>query len=438
MPTATVHRTVLVLPGASLVGIEILRSLAPLPGFRVHGAGTDTVAGSELGYARYDFLPRVDHETLIPELLSLIERDGVDFIYPANDIFISTLAGVQLGRACIVTHPVETVRVAASKIATHELFDAEGLVPPRITAESVKANFPLFSKPDVGHSSIGVTSVPDAKELHSLAIRTADFWKTRLVTERLEGEEVTVDCFSTREQGLLYFAPRRRDVTESGVSIVTSDYQDLGELEALANSIGAKLTFNGPWFFQAKKDRRGLFRLMEIGARVAGASGIRRAQGVNLAQLAILVTEGAPLEIYQSRFRLRLRTVQGDQEVSCDEPFVALHVDLDDTLILEGEANRHVIELAHHVKSRGGSVNVITRHRADPHATLKRFGIDRFFDRVIHITEGESKADHIARDGNSVFIDDSFSERQSCRERPDVLAVDASSAPLLKGLFNGD
>ena len=430
--------TVLVLPGTSLVSIEILRSLAPLPGFRIHGAGTDVVAGSQLGFARYDFLPRVDDERLLPELLSLIERDRIDFVYPANDIFISALAGAQLGRARVVSHPVETVRVASSKIATHSLFKEGGQVPPRITAASPHVDFPLFSKPDVGHSSIGGMSLANSDDLASLTARTDCFWANHLVTERLEGEEVTVDCFSTREDGLLFFAPRRRDATENGVSVITSDYQDRGELEDLAKSIGTKLEFNGPWFFQAKKDRWGSFRLMEIGARLAGASGIRRAQGVNLAQLAILVAEAKPVQIYQTRFKFTLRTLRGVQVVSSDERFVALHVDLDDTLILDGQVNQQVVELAQHVKSHGGSVDVITRHRAEPSTTLKRFGIDRFFDRVIHVTDGRSKAGHIDDKGNSILIDDSFSERQSCGERPDVLAVDASSAPLLKGLFHDE
>jgi len=429
-------KRVLIVPGTSLVGIEILQSLQSLPGFTVHGAGIDVQAGIAAGFSQYDYLPRVDDEDFASEIQALVERDSIDYVYPANDLAISAFSELGFNAASLISHPAETVRIAGSKIATHSMFAAEQIVPARVTG-SEGAHFPLFSKPDVSHSSIGAEVVPDQAALDALIAGFSDFWQTHLVTELLTTDEVTVDCFSTAGQGLVYVAARTRDVADNGVSVVTTDYRD-DALVRMARLIDNRLSFTGPWFFQAKRNDAGDFRLMEIGARLAGASGIRRAQGVNLAQLAILAADGLPVAVYETSFSFVSRRVDGVPQVESDEPFEALYVDLDDTLILNGAVNVPVEALARHVKSLGLYVAIITRHAKDPYATLRYFQLDGLFDDVFHLMNGEPKSSFIRDGRNSVLLDDSFSERISCSARTNILAVDASSAHQVKRLFDGD
>lgn len=429
-------RRVLVFPGTTLVGLEILRSLESLPGFTVHGAGIDVLAGREAGYAKYDYLPFVDQGDFASELRALVARDAIDYVYPANDLAIAALAELGALGATLVSHAAQTVRIAGSKIATHSAFADDGVTPERFVDVPADASFPVFSKPDIGHSSIGAKVLPDRRALVELVEAEDDFWLTHLVTEVLVTDEVTVDCFSTATQGLLYAAPRTRDIAEGGVSVVTTDYHD-DELTRLATLVDDKLSFNGPWFLQAKRGNDGRFRLMEIGARLAGASGMRRAQGVNLAHLAILAAEGLPLSVYTAEFDFVSRRTGNNPEVESGEAFNALYIDLDDTLILNGRINEPVAQLARHVKSLGIYVAIITRHRLDPVATLEYFGLSGLFDDVFHATNGEPKASYVKDDGYSVLVDDSFSERIASRSKRHILAVDASGANLLRRLFDG-
>ena len=420
------------------MGIEILRSLEALPGFEVHGAGTDVSAGWDAGFRGYSGLPGFDDPNFATELRKLVNHESLDFVYPSNDLAIGRLAGVQLGQARVVSHPPETVRIAGSKIATHRLLGNDRLVPARFAKQPPDSLYPLFSKPDIGHSSIGASVVDDAAMLRSLTESSEDYWGSYLLTEKLVSDEVTVDCFSTRAQGLLYVAPRTRDVTINGVSVVTTDFDDLhGELDRIARTVNARVELNGPWFFQAKRSKNGDFRVMEIGARLAGASRVRRAQGVNLAQLAVLAATDVDVQIYRTRFRLVSISNCGIQSLTCDENFASLYVDLDDTLILNGSVNTQILELVKHVRASGGRTAVITRHRGDPHATLRGFGLEQFFDEVHHILGGAPKPSFIDQRLNSVLIDDSFSERLACINKQNILAVDASCASLLKGLFLG-
>ncbi|MCU1580500.1 MAG: ATP-grasp fold domain protein DUF201-type [Rhodoglobus sp.] len=427
------YKKVLVFPGTTLVGIEVLASLSPLPGFIVQGAGVDAAAGHRAGYAKYDHLPHVDDADFPGALAELVGRDSIDYVYPANDLAILALSQINLDGATVVSHPPETILIAASKIATHETFEPLGITPERVLAQPGNAAFPLFAKPDVSHSAIGAVAVQDPSSLRELEEATPGFWSNHLVTEMLVSDEVTVDCFST-PGGLLYAAPRTRDETDGGIAVVTSDRKD-DDLVRMAEVIGRRLTFNGAWFFQAKKDVHGVYRLMEIGARLAGASGIRRAQGVNLAQLSILTAGQLPVRVYQTRFRFTARRAQGISEVHCIERFTSLYVDLDDTLILNGAINPPVEELVRFVKARGIPVALVTRHLKDPDVTLAEFGLADLFDRVFHATKGEPKMSFIAAEGNSVLIDDSFSERVAA-SHPNTLAVDASSANQLKWLFD--
>ena len=433
----TSPKRILVFPGTSLVGLEILNSLRSLPGLIVHGAGTDVPAGREAGFAEFDYLPHIDNKNFEHELRALVYRTTIDYVYPANDIAISVLSEIDLAGPVLVSHPPETVRVAGSKIATHITFAEDHITPRRYFSEPRDTLFPIFAKPDVSHSSIGAVTIGDKSALDKLVGSVDNFWDTYLVTELLTADEVTVDCLSTTDQGLVYAAPRTRDVARGGVSVVTTDYHDTA-LDNMARLINGRLTFNGPWFFQAKRNVGGEFRLLEIGARLAGASGIRRAQGVNLAQLAILASDSMTLSVYETAFDFTSRRVNATPEVESKELFTALYVDLDDTLILNRSVNEPVERLARYVKSLGFYVAVITRHSLDPVATLEYFGLAGLFDDIFHITNKESKSSYISAGRNSVLIDDSFSERLSCNSRTDILAVDASSATQLRRLFNGD
>lgn len=432
MPAADI---VLVIPGTSLVGLEVLSSLAPLPGLTVHGAGMDVAAGESAGYAKYDFLPHVHAPEFASALRDLVRRDAVRYVYPANELALGALAAADLGDVLLVAHPAETLAIAGSKRATHDRLADLGIMPSRYTTTPPDAAFPVFAKPDISHSSIGAQAVADAEALAALETADVDFWQTHLVTERLIADEVTVDCFSTQSQGLLYAGGRTRDVTENGVSVVTTHYPD-PDLEALAQKINGRLTFNGAWFFQAKRAPDGRFRVMEVGARIAGASGIRRAQGVNLPQLSVLAASGATLGVYLSRFRFTARRGADGTVVEADESFGALYVDLDDTLILNGRLNAPVLDLVRSVRAARVPVAIITRHALDPVRTLQQHGILDLFDEVFHARSGEPKATFIGATPNSVLIDDSFSERVATLSNPNVLAVDASAAPLIRKLFH--
>lgn len=76
----------------------------------------------------------------------------------------------------------------------------------------------------------------------------------------------------------------------------------------------------------------------------------------------------------------------------------AVYVDLDDTLVLHGRLNTRLVRFLYQAVNERKRLVLVTRHRGEPLAVLRRFRIDSLFDRVVHITDGSRKSLHIAGD----------------------------------------
>jgi hypothetical protein len=317
----------------------------------------------------------------------------------------------------------------------------EKFVPEIYDSSSRLENFPIFVKPDIGQGSRGAVAVYSIDELNSLQMNfnssnDLDFFKHYVVSEYMPGDEITVDCFSTLEDGLLFHSPRKRSLVRSGVSVETKQMESSSEIDQIADAISKKLKFNGAWFFQIKKSVDGSFKLLEVGGRLAGSSGLRRSQGINLAQLSVISYMGGNVKIPSSEVGagfIHRRIITDSFQI--DFEFDILAVDLDDTLILEGVLNFNLIALIHKCISMHKKVWLVTRHRFDPLETLSRHRVSDLFDKIIHVPEQASKAEYLQSEMQILFFDDSFRERQSCSNLKNVLALDASAIDgILQGL----
>ena len=75
-----------------------------------------------------------------------------------------------------------------------------------------------------------------------------------IVTEYLPGREYTVDCFSDRDQGLQYCAPRLRVRTRNGIAMDSRSVSD-GRVLSMAESIGSVLPIEALVAIPDKRDR---------------------------------------------------------------------------------------------------------------------------------------------------------------------------------------
>jgi len=284
--------------------------------------------------------------------------------------------------------------------------------------------FPVFVKPDRGQGSQDVHLVRDRDDLMRL-MRDSDKY---IVLEYLPGEEYTVDCFSDRERGLLFCGGRERIRVRNGIAVQTR-CSHAPEFELYAHAISRYLDFHGAWFFQLKRDLRGVLKLLEVASRIAGASAIHRVQGVNLALMSLYEQERMPLEIFRQNIDVELDRALGNR-YRHNLKFSTAYVDLDDTLILRGKVNTQLVRFLYQCINDGIRIVLLTRHSGSVSQTLRRHRLGELFDDVVRVHSKESKAAHIS-EPDALLIDDSFRERVAVARVRRIPVFDTTMIELL-------
>jgi carbamoyl-phosphate synthase large subunit len=250
------------------------------------------------------------------------------------------------------------------------------------------------------------------------------------VMEFLPGRELTVDCFSDRERGVLFARARPRERTRAGISMATRTEPDSTFAAQHARAIAERLELHGAWFFQLREDRHGEPRLLEVAPRVAGTSALHRVLGVNFPLLSLYEHLRMPVALAPNDIEVRLDRALVNRYVH-DLAYQHVYVDLDDTLLVGDAVNARLVAFVYQCVNAGRRVVLITRHAQDVATTLDRFRLTGLWDEVIHIDDPSiEKADHIA-EPDAILIDDSFRERRVARERRGIATFDSSMIELL-------
>jgi hypothetical protein len=297
-------------------------------------------------------------------------------------------------------------------------------VPQLFPDPGAVEDFPVFVKPDRGQGSQGARVVWSRDELR----RSLADVPGAIVSEYLPGEEYTVDCFSDREEGLLFAGARIRRRVRNGIAVNTRTV-DLPEAPGLARIIGERLALHGAWFFQLRRASDGTLALLEVGPRIAGSMAAHRVQGVNFPLLCVYEHERVPIRIQTNPGAVELDRALGNRYRHAID-FSVLYVDLDDTLVLGGRVNEEVIRLVYQCINQGKKVVLITRRTRALEETLAEHRIAGLFDEIVRVPEGEKKSRYV-KDQDSIFVDDSFSERLDVSTERHVPTFDSSMIELI-------
>jgi hypothetical protein len=202
------------------------------------------------------------------------------------------------------------------------------------------------------------------------------------------------------------------------------------KLFEIANKLNNKLIFNGSWFFQVKKNKDGEFSLMEIASRFGGSSVIHRLLGVNFSYLNILNELYEDIQININNFKIQVdRSL--DIKTKTDLKYDNVYIDFDDTIIINGKINLESIQLIYKCINENIKVILITKHDGDIYKTLEFYKINlTLFDEVIHLSKSDEKLDFIKLT-NSIFVDDSFSERNKIKNKINIPTISVENIKLL-------
>jgi hypothetical protein len=402
-------KNVLIYPAGTEIGLEIFRALKYQKDFKVFGANSCEDHSKYL----YDHVYTISDIYRDPimvrhELTELCNSLKIDFIFPTHDEVIYELAKVDFPNAILPDK--KTAEICRSKRLTYETFDSVIEVPKVFDKKSKKIIYPVFCKPDKGQGSRGTFKVNNKSEFQRIS--------DELILEYLPGREFTVDCFTDRFGKLRYCASRKRSRINAGISTKTEIVIDLMSC-VYAERINSNLKLRGQWFFQVKERESGELVLMEIAARAAGSSCLARARGVNLPLLTLYDRMGLDVEIIENDYVKEVDRAL-ENKYSFDYKFQNVFVDLDDTII----GNPEMIGLLYKFRKQGKFIYLLSSHKG----SIKEILYDNFISYLFFddIYQTDTKTDYI--EPESIFIDDSFSERKKVSEKYDIPVFDVQQA----------
>ena len=418
-------RRVLVFPAGTEIGLEIFQALKHCKEVILFGAGQDISNHARFAYPAYHVLPSIHEPGWVDALIKLCQSLHIDYIFPAyDDIIVALSREADRLPAKIISSPPSACEITRSKSDTYRALSGKIRIPRLYTSKEAVCSYPVFVKPDRGQGSFGITRVDNEEELARAIQATGN----PIICEYLPGEEYTIDCFSDREKGVLFAGARSRRRIRNGISVNTLT-EALPEAKDMANIIGRELGLRGAWFFQLKRAQDGQLVLLEVAPRIAGTMATHRVSGVNFSLLSIFEEERLPLSVRPIDGIIELDRALGNR-YRHSISFSTLYIDLDDTLLVNGRVNILAMKLLFQCINNGKKTVLLTRHRSDLNQTLTRHRLSGLFDEIIHLGEAEKKSSHI-KQGDAIFVDDSFAERMDVSERCNIPTFDCSMIELL-------
>jgi predicted ATP-grasp superfamily ATP-dependent carboligase len=423
-------KRVLVFPCGSEIGLEIYNSVNHSTHFELYGLSSVKDHGEFLYKNYIDGIGHYNSENFIDELKRIIEDKKIDIVYPAMDSVILFLKyyerelGVQ-----VVGSSYDVAKICSSKRSTYLLLSGVTRVPKLFSKEDYNLTFPLFAKPDIGYGSRNVHKIINKEGLDNIDINEM------LLCEYLPGKEYTIDCFTGRGGELSFVGARERRRILNGISVNTkSDKLLTSKFNRIAEKINSQIKFIGAWFFQLKLDSSGEACLLEIACRFAGSSAVHRVKGVNFALSNLYLTVGMNPVFIVNDF-----DVESDRALNnvfkIGISYKSIFIDYDDTIIIDDKVNLEAIKLIYLAHSFEKKIFLVTKHNGDLESSLRKYKLSNLFTQVIHINESENKFEYIKKLDycQSIFIDDSFSERRDVFEnlKIPVFSVDAIQSLLI-------
>lgn len=416
-------KNILVFPCGSEIGLEIFKSLHLSTHFELVGGSSSDDHGRFVYDTYVGGLPQVDDADFIAELNKVIDTHNIDYVFPAHDSVVLKLAEEKKNKnlGCeVIASPFETCRIARSKLETYRnLIGA--VATPRVYAsieELGVGDFPVFLKPDIGQGSKGTYKAHTVEEVEFYCERDPSL----IILEYLPGKEYTIDCFTDYNGKLLFSNGRERRRISNGISVNAVSILD-DRFHVLAKSINENIEFNGVWFFQVKERSDGELVLMEIAPRVAGTMGLIRGEGVNLPLLSLFNAEGINISIEKNDYTLEIDRAL-ENKYKHNIIYTHVYIDLDDLIVSDGKINLTAIAFIYQCINDNVRVHLLTRHKKDVHTSLKKYRMESLFDEVIWIKDSiEHKSDYISHT-DSIFIDDSFSEREEVKKKKGIPVFD--------------
>lgn len=421
-------KNILIYPCGADNAIEVYDSIRYSVHFNVYGANShDSIADLYIENPIVH-LPNISDENFIQKLNYVIDDYNIDLIFPTHDdivyYFSQHLSDIN---TTIIGADRKINELSRYKKKTYAFFEEFYFTPRIFTSISDINEFPVFVKPDIGHGSLGAFKVNSSQEIEE------SVFLDNVVSEYLPGKEYTIDCFSDKNNQLLYAFPRERNIIRNGVSHknIEPGKSTINKCFEIAKKINDQLDFKGLWFFQLKENKSGNLKLLEICPRIATTMAFDRYKGVNLPLLTTFAYLDMDVKIrifHKDVVLYRYSQTKPKYNYSYQKVFI----DFDDTIIINQKVCLDAIAFIYQCKNENKKVYLITKHEFDIIATLNNYNIpESLFDEIICMDLNEDKYKYIKDSQFSIFIDNFYKERKEVFEYLNIPVFDVEGIKTL-------
>jgi carbamoyl-phosphate synthase large subunit len=218
-------------------------------------------------------LPNLEDQSFIDEILGCIQKNRIKLIIPTRDdelLFLPRYVKEFKSAGCMVLCNSTEVaeRMIDKEAFNHFCVDELGNSDLRvinITSEVKDQDFPLFFRGINGQTTMKIRINNQAELKASFLL-----FPYGLATTHLNGLEVSIDCYVSKEGRIIYIVPRTRDVVLGSESIVTTTIESQS-CYTVAEKLLLKGGIRGPAVLQGMVDGTN-FTPFEINLRFGGAS----------------------------------------------------------------------------------------------------------------------------------------------------------------------
>ncbi len=229
-------------------------------------------------------LPYYNDPLYEEELLRIVKDYSVSCIIPIHDKEIEVISKMKdngrFENVNVSVNQFSIVKLCNDKIQINELLKEIIYVPKVYTELSEDINFPIIIKDNDGVSSKDIKVIVNEDDF-----KENDF-TNKIIQEYINGEEYTVDCFSSYcDDNLFYYSVRKRIETKSGMSVksVIVENSTIGECcKKIHETLGYKGVSNIQ--FIVKND---IPYFIEINPRFAGGEILTYKSGYNFPLMTI-------------------------------------------------------------------------------------------------------------------------------------------------------
>ncbi len=412
-------KRILVFPCGSEIGLEIHNALQ-------YSSHVQLIGGSSVDdHGRYVYkeyiggIPYSNKPNFIPYMNNIIKKHNIDAIYPAHDDVLYLLAmNKQKIKSNIIGPRKTTAKICRFKSTTYNYFQNILPVPKIYRDVNDITKYPVFLKPNSGQGTRGTFLAESVEDINFYLKKDP----TLLILEYLPGIEYTIDCFTSRHGKLLFVGPRIRGRIQNGISVNTRPVKGNKLFSEYAALINNNLNLRGAWFFQLKRDKNRILKLMEISQRIAGSMALYRNLGVNFELLTIFDYYNIDVEIIINKYKIELdRALANKFKINIKYKYV--YIDFDDCLFINNKINTKIIAFCYQCLNENKKIILITRHREPIIPILKKYKLYNIFFKIYQISKTESKSSYCYYKP-AIFIDDSFSERTKVLNNTNITVFD--------------